>query len=515
MRLSPPLLAVLLLLSPVGGALAAGVAPKLRPLPPRQPELALHELNARPADYQPSGAPYDWTKTQKPERDWFHKYDQSVVMKLQLSRRNADGECEVLMNFDQALKVIERLDGITCEVNKIIYLVGWQGNGTAARAPDWNLVNPQLKGANDKDALAGLRHLMVEARKHNTTVSLQLNMSDASEDSPLWAEYLAKDVVAKDKDGKPIKDHMTDGVQFYRLSYAKEWETGLAKKRIDELMKAIPELYNCRQSAINGRFYGHTVMLDGFRTFSPPPAAESTEGKDAYKSVFDDGDSTKGPKGVEGISPLLGYTYEQEAAAQRKTFRYFRDWQVDVVCDESTIGRLDPFVGLQPFAWHFKKPYKNDKTKPEVVPSLYYGTKMRLIDEMKKEERDWDGLRDQFAFKAAPALYENWYRERYGKRPTAQEWAKMYNGEKGDCFIPMPWWKGHNDDQHPMLIYSKKGYEAKPWELPKGWELTKFVNIVRITASGKQLALERLQVAKGTLFIEIRPREMYIVLPEW
>ncbi len=510
MRLAPPLLALFLLLSPVGAALAAGVAPKRRPLPPRKPEIKLSELKARPADYQPSGAPYDWTKTKQAERDWFHKYDQSIIMKLQLSQRLEDGECEVLMNFDQALKVIERLDGITCEVNKIIYLVGWQGNGTAARAPDWTLVNPQLKGSS-KDALTGLRRLMVEARKHNTTVSLQLNMSDASEDSPLWAEYLAKDVVAKDKAGQPIKDHVADGAQFYRLSYAKEWETGLAKKRIDALMQAIPELYECKQSAINGRFYGHTIMLDGFRTV-PPPVVDPNAGQDAYKSVFDTGPVSKG---FEGISPFLGYTYEQEAAAQRKTFRYFRDWQVDVVCDESTIGRIDPFIGLQPFAWHYKKPFKNDKTKPEVVPSLYYGTKMRLIEEMKQEERDWDGLRDQFALKAAPALFENWYRERHGKRPTAQEWGKMYDGQKGDCFIPLPWWKGYNDDQHPMLIYSIKGYEAKPWELPKGWELTKFVNIVRITASGKQLALQRLQVAKGTLFIEIRPREMYIVLPEW
>ena len=32
-----------------------------------------------PANYQPSGDPYDWRKTGQPERPWFHKYGQSVI----------------------------------------------------------------------------------------------------------------------------------------------------------------------------------------------------------------------------------------------------------------------------------------------------------------------------------------------------------------------------------------------------------------------------------------------------
>ena len=41
----------------------------------------------RPADYQPSGDYYDWSKTGQPERPWFHKYDQSLVMKIFLAER--------------------------------------------------------------------------------------------------------------------------------------------------------------------------------------------------------------------------------------------------------------------------------------------------------------------------------------------------------------------------------------------------------------------------------------------
>ena len=38
-----------------------------------------------PANYQPSGDCYDWRKSGQPERPWFHKYDQSLVMKIFLA----------------------------------------------------------------------------------------------------------------------------------------------------------------------------------------------------------------------------------------------------------------------------------------------------------------------------------------------------------------------------------------------------------------------------------------------
>lgn len=516
-RIPPPLPAACLLCACVFAPASVPAFAADKPAPAR-PELKPEELAKRPDDYQPSGAPYDWTKTKAPERPWFHEYDQSIVMKMQVAERQPDGECKVYYKFDQALKLIEKLDGVTCGANKIIYLVGWQAGGNDGRAPAWDMVNPLLKGPDDKTALDGLRNLIRDAREFHTTVSLQLNMSDAFEDSPLWEQYLAKDVVAKDKDGKPKKGDMVDGAQSYRLSYAREWETGLAKKRIDALLKAIPELWECKRSPVNGIAYGHTLFLDGFRT-NGVPVKDPTEGQDAYKSVFDEGPK---PKVFEGISDFLGYTYDQEAAAQRKTFRYFRDWQVDVVCDQSTQGRTDPFVGLQPCAWNFKKPFKDDKSKPEVVPALYCGTKMRLIDELKvmrttedadESQRQWESLRAQFALKAAPAIYENWYRETHnGRKPD--NWDKMYDGDKGDCFIPMPWWKGRIDDQHPVLVFTQKGYRSRTWELSPDWKYTKFVNVTRITSGGKPVKLERLQVAQRKLYMEMREGEMYVVMPE-
>src|SRR5438045_1209248 len=90
------------------------------------------------ANYQPSGDYYDWRKTGQPERPWFHKYDQTLVMKIFLAERTDQGRgCRVHLTFEQALEVIERLDRITCGAPKIVYLVGWQYNGHDSKYPAW------------------------------------------------------------------------------------------------------------------------------------------------------------------------------------------------------------------------------------------------------------------------------------------------------------------------------------------------------------------------------------------
>mgnify|MGYP003894504323 CR=1 FL=1 len=70
---------------------------------------------------------------------------------------------------------------------------------------------------------------MREGRRHHTTVSLHINAFDATEDSPLWPEYLEKHIIAKDKQGRPLKGEVFGGQQSYQLSYAREWESGCAK----------------------------------------------------------------------------------------------------------------------------------------------------------------------------------------------------------------------------------------------------------------------------------------------
>ena len=399
-----------------------------------------------PANYQPSGDYYDWRKSGQPERPWSHKYDQSLVMKIFLAERTDAGKgCKVYLTFEQALEVIERLDRITCGAPKIVYLVGWQFNGHDSKYPAWSEVNERLKRAQDPTALDSLKWLMHESRKYHTVVSLHINALDAYDDSPLWQEYLEKDIIAKGKRGAPLKGIVWNGQQSYPLSYAKEWETGCAKLRIDGLLKMLPELKEA-----------HTIHIDAFHTYPPMPPAPPEERDEGFK----------------GISPFLGYGPERECAAQRKTLRYFRDWGLDVTSEHSVGGKLEPFVGLQPMAWIYELP------APDVPPSLYCGTPMRAESEIRTDPRRLPGLLEQFCLNAAPEIWANaWRAGNKNHPPEAADLQRVLQGN--DCCIPLVW-----NTKPTLLAYSRGGYERKTWKLPADWTRVKTVQFTNVTVDG-------------------------------
>lgn len=429
-------------------ALATPLPAQTNRLPPAATDPA-----RRPADYQPSGDYYDWRQTGQPERPWFHKYDQSLVMKIFLAERTDAGrDCKVYLTFEQARDVLARLDRITCGAPKIVYLVGWQYNGHDSKYPAWGEVNPRLKRAQDATALQSLKWLLHEGRKYHTAVSLHINALDAYEDSPLWPEYLAKDIIAKDKRGAPLKGIVWNGLQSYPLSYAREWETGCAKRRIDGLLHLLPELQEA-----------HTIHIDAFHTYPPLPGESRVEG-------------------FKGISPFLGYGPEQECAAQRKTIRYFRDYGLDVTSEHSTGGRLDGFVGLQPMAWVYEPP------APDLPPSLYCGSPMHAEPEIRTDPQQLPGLLEQFCLKAAPEIWANAWREAHANQPPPPaEQQRVLQGE--DCCVPLVW-----KPEPALLAYSRAGYAHKTWKLPATWGRVKTARLTNVT-------VERLTPA-GTLEIQ-------------
>ena len=285
---------------------------------------------------EPSGEYYDWTKTKKPERPYIHDYSQTLTVKLFLAAKEPNDGCKVYLTFEKALEVIGKLDNITCGIPKIAYLVGWQFNGHDSKYPSWAEVNPRLKRPQDATARESLCWLMAEGRRYHTTVSLHINMFDAYEESPLWKEYLEKDIIAKDLAGNPLEGEVFDApgatpridTQSYQVSYAREWELGLAQRRIDGLLATMPI-----QEA-------GTIHIDAFHSMTPVRHAYPQE---RYPS------RTKEDK---GISPYLGYTLEQEVVTQRKTCSYFRDRGVDVISEGTNFLRPDAFTGLQPMAWN-------------------------------------------------------------------------------------------------------------------------------------------------------------------
>jgi hypothetical protein len=442
-----------------------------------QPDTAqaVSDPALRPADYQPSGEYYDWHRTLQPERPWFHKYDQSVVMKIFLAERIDQGrDCRVHLTFEQALAVIERLDRITCGAPKIVYLVGWQYNGHDSKYPAWAEVNHRLKRAQDPTALESLKWLMHEARQHHTTVSLHINALDAYEDSPLWQEYLDKNIVAKGKSGAPLKGIVWSGMQSYPISYAREWETGCAKRRIDGLLKTLPELKEA-----------HTIHIDAFHTYPPMPPAPPGERDEGFK----------------GISPFLGYDPERECAGQRKTFRYFRDYGLDVTSEHSSGGRLEPFIGLQPMAWIYEPPATN------IAPNLYCGSPMRAEADIDKDPKKLPGLLEQFCLKAAPEIWANAWREtKGGQPPDASERQRVVQGD--DCCLPLVWKK-----EPTLLAYSRSGYTTKTWKLPDTWTGVKTVMLSNVTVEGVTEA-GTAEVKAGELKLTLNAEQAILITPK-
>jgi len=81
-------------------------------------------------------------------------------------------------------------------------------------------------------ARESLLWLMQESKKYNAIVSVHVNMDDAYENSPLWEEYVAKDLLRRNADGSLLRAGIWDGKQSYHVSKPREWECGLSQKRI-------------------------------------------------------------------------------------------------------------------------------------------------------------------------------------------------------------------------------------------------------------------------------------------
>jgi hypothetical protein len=352
--------------------------------------------------------------------------------------------------------------------------VGWQHNGHDSKYPDWSVVNPRLKRPQDATAVESLRWLMAEGFKYHTTVSLHINMLDAYQDSPLWSTYLRHNIIAKDEHGRLIKGEFeefpgTDPVigQIYYISYAREWETGYAEKRIDALLQMLPV-----QRA-------GTIHIDAFHSLRPVPHAYPQE---RYPDLS---------KSDTRISPFLNYSLDQEVAVQRKIFRYFRDRGVDVTSEGSTFLRPDAFVGLQPMAWDYQPPASG------IPPSLYCGTPMRAEPEIKEDPVHLTGLLEKFCRDVVPWYYQNNTTAVKGSQP-------LRDGD--DLFVPALW------QRELIVAYSPKGYASKTWKLPPDWEHIQRVRLAAISVDGLK-PMGTASVQAGSLTIGVQAGQGLAITP--
>ncbi len=418
-----------------------------------------------------SGEYYDWTKTMAPETPWRHDYNKTLVTKIFLCSRNGQGDVDrVYLKFEEVLEVLRKMDHITLGLPKIVYLVGWQYNGHDSKYPAWGEVNRHLKRDEDQTALESLKWLMKEAKKYHTTISLHLNMIDAFEDSPLWDLYFTNDIIAKDSLGIPIKGEVFAGMQSFQLSYAREWELGLAQKRIDGLLDLLPEL---REAG--------TIHIDAFHSMRPSGVGEP-------------------------ISPYLDYSMEDEIETQRKIFRYWQSKGIDVTSEGGMYWlRKDPFIGLQAMAWHFnfKNFIREDWLhKPDdfiSLPAIFSAsTPMQSEAEIKTDPENLTGLLEQFCMSVVP-----WY---YKRNPDVETDGDVIISKKL-VVCPILW------SEKAVLVYGKKRYFAgKKIELPSSWGGVQEVQLYELTLEGLEW-FSSLLVHENVVKLDIRKGLPVILLP--
>jgi hypothetical protein len=276
------------------------------------------------------------TSTDVVVRPFYRDYHQTLVLKLFLGMEGEPVERlaneplfqkkhDVICNFEEALDVIRKTDNLSRGIPKIVYLVGWQKGGHDHQYPAWEPVNPCMKREQDPDARQSLRWLIREARMYNTTVSLHINMVDAYKHSPLWDEYVKKDLLSREINGElRCSGIQIKGDPMYGVVYPREWQAGLAQRRIDTLIEMIPELVE-----------GHTIHIDVF--------------------VAQQGDTGKALSPWHAKPENGGLTPDKYVETQRKIFKYWRDRGFDVT-GEGIFWAHPPgegFTGLQAMSWWY------------------------------------------------------------------------------------------------------------------------------------------------------------------
>jgi hypothetical protein len=444
---------------------------------------------------------------------FYRDYHQALVLKLFLGMEGEPVERlandptfrkghEVFCTFEEALEVIRKTDNLTRGIPKIIYLVGWQKGGHDHGYPAWSEVNPRLKRPHDATALASLRWLIREGRKHNTTVSLHLNMVDAYRHSPLWDEYVAHDCFAKDESGNLlVAGIQVKGDDMYNVVYPKEWAAGLAQRRIDALIKMIPELKA-----------GHTIHIDVF-----------IANRDGGKPL-----SPWHAKPENG-----GLTPEKYVETQRQIFHYWRDRGFDVT-GEGTGWAHPPgehFVGLQPMSWWYSwNPMEvpeslgaRGRTDREGDGDFRFGSSMHGEEIWKQDKDTLPGFLGMFCRTTLP-----WYYLGRLDRLKVEAGAVHYSGgviartedgkkiirkgpfllrENDDLFVPALW------NPREIVAYSRQGYTDKSWQVPADWASVKQVTVQNITLQGLAPDKTTVPVIDGALRLTLKADQAVSIVP--
>ncbi len=435
---------------------------------------------------------------------YHHDYTRTLTYKVFLVWKSKP---ETFVNFARVLEIIRQVHCLTRGIPQIVYLVGWQYDGHDSRYPSWAQVNHRLGRPEDGDAAESLRWLMREARAFNATVSLHINMCDAYPDSPLWEEYVQKDLLNRNEDGTLMLGGIWDGAQSYLVSKTREWRSGLARRRIDALCAMLP-------IAEAG-----SIHIDVFR-----PCA----------------------------SPYHKVSYADEVAAMIEILQYWHGLGIDVTQE----WFHHEFAGLVPMVYHLNLSEENRLRYP---PSVICGggsgwnQRHRLVQTMQAEnvwtspdlgclyEEAWGhsiefedfgqgriaDFADAFCTRTLPWHFLNRHtilrhvqdRETYevhfsdGVKTAVRKSDRHFRltqhdrvlAEDADVMLPAPW------AGQECIAYSRLG-GRRTWELPPEWNAVTRVEIRRLTPS--EIVPQGIAaVSDGRVALDLAPRQPVSLCP--
>ncbi len=206
-----------------------------------------------------------------------YDYSKTMWMKMFLASPNFENNTSnVRITFEQALELIKTVDNLTQGIQKIVYLVGWQGLGHDDCYLESQKINEYLKRDCDATARDSFLWLYEEAKKYHTVISVHSNVADEFSACALHQEYVNADAIVKHPDGTPASIEVFNGRDAYKVSYKQFWESGLFHKYWNTLCETLPILE------------AGTLHLDNFciaESFSPLTDVEAQD--EARNAILD------------------------------------------------------------------------------------------------------------------------------------------------------------------------------------------------------------------------------------
>lgn len=322
-----------------------------------------------------------------------YDYTKSMIMKLFLAEPDRNGGSRVYCDFGQALEIIKTVDAVTLGVHKIIYLVGWQYLGHDDKYPAFFKVNEYLKRREDESALESLLWLIEPGEKYNTTVSVHINLSDAYENSPIFADYVVNKALIRNKNGKAAKIESYNGLPCYKIDYKAEWTSGLFKKRAEKLLNLLP------LQKIG------TVHIDDFQCYVNNSPKVSAYEMQYYRKKIIDWFSER------GIDVTTEFTYREGALTGIGYGKVVRDilksfYPIDLLGKVPAVWHVDKLTGEEIMKYYPHVYCGGKLSNKKYADALYYNIQCEEIWKNSTDPQIWLGeFIRQFALINVPFFY--------------------------------------------------------------------------------------------------------------